>query len=325
MSDHGGGRWAHAHSALPGALPRIRLVAARDIAPLLLWVGDPRKLLQRSLDDRWKTFRKRLKRGIPARDDRRTEEAVHDLRTASRRLLSLLDCIRILDDAKPVRRLSRRVDRVLSRLGSARDLSVERHTLSISARRARAPALKSFLNQLEREYRRELRRSQRDLDRVDVRDLTSQRNRIRKALAHLPGPRKDVHQKLLRSARDALDRVREKRAAIDPHKIQTLHHTRIAVKNFRYLLEAIAPEVPGASPKALATLRALQTSLGDLHDLEVLTAALSRYSAGHATSRIEDLTPVLIDLEAQHSGILRSFFKSVDAILDYWTRVLPEK
>ena len=160
---------------------------------------------------------------------------------------------------------------------------------------------------------------------MDVRDLNSQRNRIRKGLAHLPGPRRDVHQKLLRSARDALARVRKRRAAIDPHEIQTLHQTRIAVKNFRYLLEAIAPEVPGASPKALATLRALQTTLGDLHDLKVLTAALSRNSARDATSRIEDLTPVLIGLEAQHSGILRSFFKSVDAILDYWTRVLPEK
>src|SRR5262245_59464281 len=91
--------------------------------------GASRTVLQDSLGDRWKTFRKRVRKGLPRNAGRRpTDDAVHDLRTASRRLLSVLESIKSVDGGKAVRRLSKRVKQILDRLSVARDLSVEQDT-----------------------------------------------------------------------------------------------------------------------------------------------------------------------------------------------------
>jgi CHAD domain-containing protein len=106
--------------------------------------------------------------------------------------------------------------------------------------------------------------------------------------------------------------------------VATLHRLRVALKNFRYLMEALAPLVPGAGEAALETLHGLQTTLGDLHDIEVLSGALSSHLAAGSPSTPAQLSPLLLTLETEHSGMLRSFLKSVDPILDFWTCLLPE-
>src|SRR4051812_35887279 len=70
-----------------------------------------------------KQFRKRVRRGIPKRGPGR-DDAVHDLRTGTRRLLALLLALRPLEDKK-LRRVTRRVRKVLDWTGSLRDIAVE--------------------------------------------------------------------------------------------------------------------------------------------------------------------------------------------------------
>jgi CHAD domain-containing protein len=114
---------------------------------------------------------------------------------------------------------------------------------------------------------------------------------------------------------------------VDPTELETVHRMRISLKEFRYLVKAAAPLVPGASTQALDTLHDLQTTMGDLHDIEVLSASLAAFAKGDA-ERTAQLSPVLADLEAQHSGLLRSFLKSTDAVLARWKRtalVLPAR
>src|SRR5213595_3421151 len=100
---------------------------------------DSRELLRSSLGDRWKSFRKWVRRGLPRRAGRNeTDDAVHDLRTSARRLLSVLDSIDAVDGGRPARRLSKRVTRILHRLNLPRDLSVEQSTLARAAGRGEA-------------------------------------------------------------------------------------------------------------------------------------------------------------------------------------------
>lgn len=97
---------------------------------------------------------------------------------------------------------------------------------------------------------------------------------------------------------------------------------RIALKNFRYLMEALKPLAPGVSKNTLETLHALQTTMGDLHDLEVLSSALAKHAEKGSSERSAKLAPVLAELEAKHSRMLQSFLKSADAILEYWDEAL---
>jgi len=81
--------------------------------------------VQESLGRRWKTFRSRMKRGLPRRASGKE-----------------------IDDAvvggKAVRRMSKRVGRVLGRLGRLRDLAVEKDMLSRVVRNRRSPGIRSF-------------------------------------------------------------------------------------------------------------------------------------------------------------------------------------
>ncbi len=282
---------------------------------------DSRELLQSSLDDRWKTFRKRVRRGLPRRASRtEIDDAVHDLRTSARRLLSVLESIEAVEDGKAVRRLSKRVKRVLDRMSVPRDLSVEQATLSRVA--GHPKTLRGFERELDRDYRKALRRSQQTLEHVPLGGLRSDKKRIARRLRRVRAGENSVRRDLLDAARAAFERVRTLRASVNPSEARTLHKLRIALKDFRYRMEAMAPLVPGATEAALEALHALQTTLGDLHDLDVLSGALSGHLAAGSTATPGALSPVALNLETEHSGMLRSFLKSVDPILDSWARLL---
>jgi CHAD domain-containing protein len=264
-----------------------------------------------------------MTRGLPRRASRKDiDEAVHDLRTASRRLLSVLESVDAVVGGKAVRRMSKRVNRLLGRLGPLRDLAVEKETLLRVVGNRRSPGIRSFERRLDRDYSKSVRRSRRELEREGFRELRKARKQIERRILRmrLRAREKASRVGLLRAARAACERVREKRAAVDPHQVRTLHQTRIALKKFRYLLEAIAPVLPEGSASALETLHALQTTMGDLHDVEVLSTALSGH--GRKRSNPKELAPFLTELEAEHSAMLRSFLKTADPILDFWSRTL---
>ncbi len=64
----------------------------------------------------------------------------------------------------------------------------------------------------------------------------------------------------------------------------TAHGIRLVAKHLRYLLEPLAEAHPGAAA-LLIRLKAIQTQLGDLHDLQVLSAELADAVADAAAER----------------------------------------
>lgn len=97
---------------------------------------------------------------------------------------------------------------------------------------------------------------------------------------------------------------------------------RIALKEFRYLMEAMGPLAPAVGKKEHESLHKLQTAMGDLHDLEVLSSTMARHVEKLAPESAAKLAPVLGKLEARHSAMLSSFLEAVDPILDSWGRLL---
>lgn len=302
---------------------RAALDAFGRTRPARVRPADPARWLEDALARRWKTFRKRLRKGIP-HSPQRADVAVHDLRAAARRLLSVLAAVDHVGPRKAARRLSRRVDDVIERLGPLRDLTVQRELSS----RLRLPAgsstgLRLFRQAIGDTFRRSARKIRRRLAGADLAKLRRDHRSVRRRLEK--GRKGAVvgsgRRELVKGLRSSFSALRTRRRAVDPTRLETLHKMRLSLKSFRYQMEVLKPLVPGASKEALQGLHALQTNLGDLHDLEVLSSSLAEF-ARNEPARAAELAAVLAELEAMHSGRLQSFLKSADVTLGYWQRAL---
>lgn len=85
---------------------------------------------------------------------------------------------------------------------------------------------------------------------------------------------------------DRLSNERKKTLPLLREKDETLHEARIHIKHMRYLIEPIDLCVLKSTQPALNQLKALQTTLGDLHDLFVLREKLPGLLCGLHKERL---------------------------------------
>lgn len=280
--------------------------------------------LTAAVEDRARRFRRRVRRGIPI-GRARIDKAVHDLRTAARRLLAALLAVRPFLGRRRCRKLGRRVLRLLDRSGELRDVGVELQMLSALGGGEAEAALGPLRERLRDKHEALARRLHRRLRRPRARRL---RRDIRRAVER-SGRRKAtasaVRGAALRAARDGFSRLRKSRLAVSPAELDTIHRMRIDLKEFRYLMEALRPVAVGVSPQELESLHELQTTMGDLHDLEVLSATIARHVSKAQPETAAQAAAVLQTLERRHSAMLTSFLEAVDPILDSWERILASR
>jgi CHAD domain-containing protein len=261
---------------------------------------------------------------MPVRQRERVAETVHDLRTASRRLLAVLTALRPFQDGKAARRLCRRAEKFLDRSGSLRDLGVQLDMLPTVTTDSSADALRRLEKRLIREHERMARKLRRRLRREGVGRLRDDLRRVVKrscrALKSLTPSA--IQKAALKPGQESFARLRQSRLAVDPTARETIHHMRIALKEFRYLMESLRVAARGITARDLESLHALQTTMGDLHDLEVLSSTIAHHVAKRAPESAATLALVLEQVEVRHSAMLTSFLEAVDPILDSWERVL---
>lgn len=272
--------------------------------------GDPVSLaLIDSLDERWKRFRKKLR----SLRKHVTVDGVHDERTASRRLLSTLGVVEPLVGRGPVRGLEKNLKDILETLGPVRDLHVELDRAKELQNGARIPGFESHL-------RRRLssleKRAGRRAARIDDKRLRKAVQRIEKRLGRLTRGR----FALLEPIDAMLSEAFEERRLLDPTDVKTLHRLRIALKKFRYGIEAVEPLLRGFDRRQLRRLRLLQDRLGDLHDLEVLSSSFRDFAEERGSGRLPDLLPVQKELLHRHNQALGEAIASMDRVLKYWKR-----
>jgi len=271
--------------------------------------------------ERSKKLRRRLRKCVDARP-REVDERVHDLRVAARRALAVLDAVEPFVGAGAVKPIARRVEKALDRVGPLRDLAVERATLASLRGRAPAPLLGAYDARLRRKHERIARKLPKRLRAIGRRTLRRRMQSLKKQLRACGRKADDARDVALHAGREAFTRLRDARAAIDPHDPATLHALRIALKRFRYLMEILRPVFPQIDEPVIEDLHRLQTALGTVHDLDVLTASLAKYVEKHAPARAAELTGVLGRIERRHSSLLLSCLRMADATVQRWKRPL---
>jgi CHAD domain-containing protein len=285
----------------------------------------PLETLLAALEDRGRRVRRRLSRGIPISSRRRTDAEVHDLRTSARRLQAALEALGPFVGAKQRRRLGRRIEGLLDASGALRDLGVELEMLPSVPAGEGGPALAALRERIRDRHEREASRLHRRLRDLEEARFARALRRLLKTARRETASAPVVRRAALGAARDRFAGLRESRLAVDPTDVESIHRMRIELKTFRYLMEALGAVAMGVGRAELEALHRLQTTMGDLHDLEVLSSTVARHVARRAPESAASLAPVLETLESRHSAMLVSFLETVDPTLDSWKRLLASE
>jgi CHAD domain-containing protein len=233
-------------------------------------------------------------------------KALHRARVASRRLRELLPMLQL--DADVSRKLSRRLKKTTTRLGTVRELDVllllidELHDsgrpengglsrIGVSVARDRDAARKRLLS---------------DLPVASMRRLAGKLDRV---VHHLHGEEAAASSTAGHAWRWALEaqvasRAGRMRTAIEEagaiYLAERLHAVRIAVKKLRYAFELLV-QVKGARTDAsLRALKRAQDVLGRMHDLQVLIERVREVQAALAPPNVavwSELDQLIVALE----------------------------
>jgi len=272
----------------------------------------PKQLLIKALDSRRQKYRQQFNR---ARADF-SEEAVHDLRVATRRILALLDLLRLLAPELPLKPIRRELKAQLDSLDRLRDTQVM--LVEVRERVQNLPSLAPFQTYLEHEEQlalAEARKSLGEMNFVAVSRLNSDLLGLRQQLLG-----RDAVRDPLSAADAAFATVLERFAAVQPAIPASFHSLRVAFKRFRYTVEIIHSLVPGFPRPNLKLMDEYQTALGRIQDAEVMLGALGQFPAQDSTS---DAAPAREHYEQRHADVIAAVLEGMNEVHSFW-RAAPE-
>jgi CHAD domain-containing protein len=222
------------------------------------------------LGERWSAYRKARKRCRR----QAMEEAVHRLRIEIRRMLATLDLLApLLPDASRTR-IAEILRHELKRLSRLRDTHVHleaiaRHLGEFQAARPLHEALRKREDRLTRKIRRELNRSGVGKPTREIKQLLKTLVRSQQAGNTAPA----LSARLQR----AFDNVTDCQRKVDFKQIETIHRTRVAFKQYRYMVEAAHEIRPLISVRQREALRRVQARMGGIQDADTLLIRAEKF------------------------------------------------
>jgi len=266
------------------------------------------------LGGRWETYRERL----DACREEPSEEAVHELRVAIRRLLSQFVLLgRVIPDRQP-QKARRILKRQLQSLGKLRDTTVQR--VFIEKQLTKFPELSVLRIRLGRRERKLTKTASRQVNHFKTNKLEKW---LRVIITRLTSDSKDAARRdrltalALRRTEEAFAETIALRRLIDFSDSRTIHRTRIAFKRFRYSVESLRFELTGLAKRDLRKLAYYQRRMGIIQDIEVIQASVADFMQQHDGVR-GLMVPFCGYLRRRRSSALRAFRASVDQLSSFW-------
>ena len=204
-----------------------------------------------------------------ATSDPSSDDAIHDLRVAIRRVLAWI-AVRdaLLGPDRRLREARSSLKQLMAPLGKLRDAHVKRDWILQIAPEGDEPSYLYAVQVASDVLRWESR----------VRKRLGERS-TRRLRVPLPGGAGGLGGRLEASilAPGILGKLerevaKHRDAALDPAQPEALHRMRLAFKKYRYAAEVLLPLFPGATEETAKRLHAFQTLLGTIHDFDVILA-----------------------------------------------------
>jgi len=243
-------------------------------------------------------------------------DRVHRLRVALRRLLALLELAASVG-ATPPERTVRRLRALLRALSPLRDVHVQLETAEDLA--TRDPRALPLVNALRSREAVVARRAEKELRRFRTRTHEADVEALASALSASRSAAEDAASKavLMGIAARRYLAFEERRQGIDPSDAEALHRMRVALKKYRYAVEALAP-IAGGAGKALKMMKRFQDGLGALHDADVLDETIRATAKSLEAPARGALEALRRELEARQHHELSAFTEKLESAAPRW-------
>lgn len=268
-----------------------------------------------ALDERLDAFRVQFK---TCRRDF-SEEAVHDLRVASRRLLAGLDLARVFFLKPSLQKTRRELKRFLDELDDLRDVQVQ--LVDSVDLLASFPQIEGMVKRLQKQEKKLLRAAEKELKKSQLTEISE---RVEKVHAQLREeiPAKGFDARLLSAVDEAFARAKQAQGRVEAKDAASIHRLRIAFKKFRYMLEAAHPLVHQYPETLFEKMHAYQSKMGDIQDAEILIQTLGEFAGREPDA---DLAPVRATLEKRRTELLAAFMQVKDELAAFWRAQSEDK
>lgn len=264
------------------------------------------RLLLDALDSLLDRYRKRVK--ICRREI--SEDAVHELRIATRRLLSLIELFREL---APQARLAKPRQIIKDQLDSFDDLrDTQVMLLEISKAVENLPELNPFLLHLRQRERLLQQQSQIFIDKLRIGKLKRKLKKSRRRCKHRIVKSANFRDTLLAVIDNIYATALIRHQALNPAILPSIHHLRIAVKKLRYILAAVQPLLPGIPAEQQSHMQDYLALMGDIQNSAVLLIALEGYFVDGVPSAVQ------AHFLSQQQGLVTTFMSRKDEVLQFW-------
>jgi CHAD domain-containing protein len=219
---------------------------------------------------RFARFRECMKR---AAGDPASDEAVHDLRVAIRRVLAWNEVrVALLGPNARLRERCLSLKTLMSPLGKLRDAHVKRDWIRKLVPEGDEPSYLYSVQVASDILRWEARVRKR---------LGAPSIRFRVVVPKGAGQRRERLEGTVPAAKFLAelkrDVSRHLAAALDPAHPEALHRMRLAFKKYRYAAEIFLPLFPKGTEETAKRLHAFQTLLGTIHDCDVILAEAASF------------------------------------------------
>jgi len=275
---------------------------------------DWEKTLRASLKERWKSYRRALKRC----QRKFSEKSVHASRVATRRLLSLVELLTVFLDQSETRKIRRELKRHLDCFAPLRDTQVQ--LLLLDNQKRQFPETKPLRRMLVQREQRCLKSAKRRISGVRVRqmekvlcDLSCKLANLRKDAARRSSHRAAV----MKVVHEAFTRTVERQRAMDPVEVVTIHRVRVAFKKFRYMMEALQPLFAEITAERVIAMQDYQSMMGEVQDTEVFLARLDKF-ARRNESLARDLARFRLWLLQRHTAQIDYCLEHAERLHEFW-------
>ena len=246
-----------------------------------------------------------------------SEEAVHELRVATRRLMAQLDLFAAVASSGIAEKGRRALKRSMKALGRLRDIQMQR--IFIEGQLDSFPNLILLLHDLRREETARIASAT-----AKVRSLKNYKfekwiSLMFQDLAEKTSdPRENTRlsSEVVDVLQNTYAAVIRRRQAIRTGDADTIHALRVAFKKFRYVVETLSPGFTGFNERELAALASYQRSMGLIQDLEIIQASAATFIEKYPAAE-EFLLPFMRHLRQSRGRALVSFMKQADEILEF--------
>jgi CHAD domain-containing protein len=284
--------------------------SANEAAPEPLPVN---QFLLAALDERWKNYRLQLKRCRAEFSN----EAVHDLRVASRRMLAFIRLMNSISPRPRLQKLNRYFKDQLDEFDELRDTQVILAEISETLREL--PQLQEFQDHLQTGEKRLLKSLRKRLKVIDLFEVSKRIRRLRESL------KTDSNTNLVLQTFQAVDDAflitKRRRDWVNPAQATSIHRVRIAFKTFRYTVEVAHPLLEDFPAENLKRMHDYQSLMGEIQDVEVILQALTDAPVNVSSF---DPEPVRRYYEGCHAEAISAYLENMNQLDTFW-RAAPDQ